>query len=77
MTVDLSALKPGDVLTFWSYIDKAQGSAVAFARVEKVGAKTVRVVDETGLAAWRRPDFFIRRLSDEQAAGVRAEGVRV
>lgn len=77
MAVTLSELKPGDVLTYWSYIDKAQGSAVCFARVEKVGAKTVRVVTPSGEAAWKRPEFFIRRLTDEQAAGVRAEGVNV
>lgn len=76
MAVSLSTLKSEDVLTYW-HDTGAMGCQIAYARVEKVGAKMVRVVIESGEAAWKRPCWFVRRLSDEQAAQVRAEGVRI
>lgn len=63
--IRLEDLKPGDVLGDW-YDTGAFGAKLIFFEVIRTGAKMVRVRDERGREAWRRPEQFIRRYRPEE-----------
>lgn len=78
MAVQLSDLKPGDVVSY--YHDNGLGGTLNYAKVVKIGAKMVKAYGEGQSAAdahWKHPHWFNAKVSDKTVAELRADGVKI
>lgn len=66
MALNVSDLKPGDVVAHWFEQGGGFGAALVYSRVLKVGLKKIRVRCETGGERWKYPQFFDRKVADDK-----------
>ena len=72
----LDQINQNSVLSFW-FDTGAMGCNLCYARVLKLGKVGVKVRFENGCEAWRRPHHFDGIVSDQDVAGLIADGVKI